>query len=337
MSNIYPVPPAKKTAITLFMFWRDDIDPGHEPHKIRIERGDLFDGARAGRRVPYKIYYPLSHGLPSLPVIIWSHGLGGSRDGAAYLSRFIASHGYAVVHPTHTGTDTGLWEGKPGHPWDVIRATHISRKATLNRFRDIPFLLDSLPGLAKEKPEIGKHMDLSRIGMSGHSFGAVTTQVMCGQMLGKGRRMYSLKDERIKCAIAYSMGPTYNRGEPAEKLYGPMDVPMLFMTGTNDDSPISGKDYTARLPIYEHAGSKQKHLLVLEEADHMVFAGSRGKLGTYDKLHLHQAIIKIVSLAFWDAYLRKDTAAMDWLTKSAITAFLNGEGRYENIAKIVTS
>lgn len=303
-------------------------DANHEPHKIRIERGDFTDERRGGRVVPYKLYYPVAQALGALPVIVWSHGLGGSRDGAAFLARFISSHGYVVIHPTHAGTDTSLWEGKPGHPWDAIRDTHISRKTTLARFRDIPFLLDRLPALAAAHPEIGEHMDLSRLGMSGHSFGAITTQVMAGQRLGKGRRMYSMREDRFRCGIAYSMSPTYNGGEDPDALYGPIAMPMLYMTGTNDVSPLSGKDYTYRLPIFEHARGPEQHLVVLEGADHMVFSGSRGQLETYENIDRHKDIIKIVSLAFWDAYLKGDPTAKDWLTGGGLERYLGGEGEH---------
>ena len=45
------------------------------------------------REVPVKISdYPASGGR--CPVVIFSHGLGGSRDGDQYLGRHWASHGY---------------------------------------------------------------------------------------------------------------------------------------------------------------------------------------------------------------------------------------------------
>ncbi len=302
------------------LYWRNKVSPENEPFQVRIDYGAITDEARAGREIPYKSYLPKTD--QKLPIVIWSHGLGGSRDGAAFLARFIAAQGFAVFNLTHKGTDASLWEGKEGHPWDNIRAAKISRKTTLDRFRDAPAFIDSLETLEQYKDKI----DMSRIGMSGHSFGASTTQVMAGQTLGKGRRMYSLKDERIKAGIAYSMTPTYNAGEDPEKLYGPINIPMLYMTGTEDVSPTSGKGYEYRLPIFENAGGPQQHLLVLDGADHMVFAGSRGKLGAYEKINLHRDIIKIVSLAFWEAYLKDSEKAHDWLTGDGLENYLGFEG-----------
>ncbi|MCB9990567.1 MAG: hypothetical protein H6867_04190 [Rhodospirillales bacterium] len=313
------------------MFWRDDIDPGHEHHKVLIHKGAFVDSSRGERAVPYKVYYPVAHDLAHLPVVIWSHGLGGSRDGAAFLARYIAGNGYVVVNIQHAGTDTGIWEGKPGHPWDVIRKAHIPRQASLDRFYDVPFVIDNLPRLAAEKPEIGAHMDLERLGMSGHSFGAMTTQVAAGQLFPDAQeQLVSLKESRISAGILYSFTPMAHLTDaPGDVLYGPMDIPLLFMTGTDDESPVDTYDYTYRMPVYEHAGSAEKSLLVLQGGDHMVFAGSRGKLEAHPKRHLHEDIIKALSLAFWDCYLKEDASAADWLKTGGAKAWLGAEAEYD--------
>ncbi|HOO50089.1 MAG TPA: hypothetical protein PLK94_02255 [Alphaproteobacteria bacterium] len=127
--------------------WNASISPDTEPHQITLGRGEWIDTNRNNRKILYKTYRPLDAGNGPFPVILWSHGLGGSREGAGFISRFIASHGYIVIHIQHHGTDSSLWEGKQGHPWDVIRNTHIPRHATLNRFKDVPFALDQLATL----------------------------------------------------------------------------------------------------------------------------------------------------------------------------------------------
>lgn len=314
----------------MLLLWKEGVDPDHEPHKVMIERDKLVDSSRGDRPVKIKIYYPVNHTMTKLPVVFWSHGLGGGVDGAAFLSRFIASHGYVMVHVQHDGTDTSIWEGKPGHPWDVIRNTPITRDMTMNRYRDIPFVLDQLPAWMAAHPEIGVHADLSNLAMSGHSFGALTTQVMAGMLFpDEQEQLVSLKEPRFKCGILYSPGSIEHLGDiqPAS-VYPKISIPLFHMTGTEDGSPLSDLGYEIRLVVYEHTQT-EKNLLVLKDGDHMVFAGSRGKLGQSKNRSLHEGIIKIASLAYWDAYLKGDCAAKEWLTGSGIEAYLDGNARYE--------
>ena len=313
------------------MFWRDNISPDNEPNKLFIKKGDFIDNNRNKRVVPYKLYYPdLKNIDDKIPLVIWSHGLGGSRDGAGYLARFLASHKYIVLNIQHIGTDSSLWEGKTGHPWDNIRKAKISRKTTLNRMKDVPFIINQMELMAKSNDEIAKFIDFENIGMSGHSFGAITTQIMAGQKLGKGERKYSMKEHRIKAAIAYSPSETYNSDEPKEEIYGSIDIPMFYMTGTNDDHPVNGKDYLHRLQIYENAKGSNQHLLILKDGDHMVYNGSRGGLGNNPKLEEHKDIIKISALAFWDSYLKNMNEAREWLQGSSYKNYLGKEGEYRN-------
>lgn len=285
------------------------------PYSVLLKKGEWIDPARGGRKVPFKIYHPADYTGEPLPVVVWSHGFGGNRDGAGFISRYLTSHGYVLVHLTHAGTDSSLWEGKPGHPWDILKNTHISRETTLDRFNDVPFALDQLPIWAAVHPEVGQVMDLSRIGMSGHSFGAMTTQVMAGQKFPMADGSLSrMREPRIMAGIAYS--PTaithLSQAEPAD-LYGPIEIPMLHMTGTKDDSPVDGYDYTHRLQIFDYSGHPEKFLQVIEGGDHMVYNGTRGQLGDNPDRELHEELIKIAAKGFWDAYLKDDARAKAWL------------------------
>lgn len=314
------------------MFWTPDIDPAKEPLRVLLKRGEFFDEKR-GRKLPYKIYYPEGEGLGKVPVIVWSHGYGGNRDGAGFISRFVASHGYVIVHVTHIGSDASLWEGKPGHPWDILRKSPITRAMTVERFADIPFVLDQLPGWMAENAEVGAVADLSVLGMSGHSFGAMTAQAMAGQKFPAGDAddhgvMAEFRERRFKAGIAYSMVPNRKlHGEAPEKyLYGPISIPMFYMTGTQDDSPLEGFSYDQRVVVYDHTGHAEKYLMVLKDGDHMVYNGTRGKLEENPLRGAHEEIIKMFSLAYWDAYLKDDAAAMAWLKGGAGADYLGGAG-----------
>ena len=314
--------------------WADGLDPDYEPHKVMIERDTLIDTARGDRPVKIKVYYPVNHTMTDLPVIIWSHGLGGSVDGAAFLSRYLSSHGYVMVHVQHEGTDSSLWEGKKGHPWDIIRATTITRDVTLNRYADIPFVLDQLRSWMEDHPDIALHADLSMLGMSGHSFGALTAQVMAGMKFPDAQgELLDLRDQRFKAGILYSPGSIEHLGDmDPNDVYPSINIPLFHMTGTKDGSPLSDLGYEMRLTVYEHTNT-EKHLMVLKDGDHMVFTGSRGKLGHTSNRKTHEAIIKVASLAYWDVQLKSDEVAREWLTEGGLKAYLRDNATYETTPK----
>ncbi|MFP4313809.1 MAG: alpha/beta hydrolase family protein, partial [Alphaproteobacteria bacterium] len=147
----------------------ENILKAEGPHRVVLKRGEFVDESRQNedgsvRSVPYKIYHPADADNKKFPLILWSHGFGGNRDGAGFISRYVASHGYIIAHLTHHGTDSSLWEGKEGHPWDILRQTKVGRPTTVNRFKDIPFVLDSLQCWAEENPETGAMIDFDNIG-----------------------------------------------------------------------------------------------------------------------------------------------------------------------------
>ncbi len=274
-----------------------------------------MDERRQNRKIPYKLYLPkVVSDNKGLPLVVWSHGLGGGRDGAGFLSRYLAGHGYAVLNIQHPGTDVSLWQGKQGHPWDIIRNTDITWEDTLARFHDVPFVLDQLERGALPDKELLERIDLSRLGMSGHSYGALTTQVMAGQPYGPSQDdLSSYKEPRFKAHIAYSQLPHWQEKHPPETLYAPLDMPILCMTGTNDLSPLRGEPYEKRLRVDQYASHPDRRSVILKDGDHMVFAGSRGQLQGYDKIPEHERIIQVSSLAWWDWHLKGEQSAKKWL------------------------
>ena len=311
------------------MYWNSEISPDREPHRVTLIRGEWVDTTRHNRTVPYKVYVPETGTNTPMPVIIWSHGLGGSRDGAGFISRFVAAHGYIIVHIQHHGTDTSLWEGKPGHPWDNIRAARIPRKHVLQRYRDVPFALRCLHD--GQVPNVDPHLfDLSRLGMSGHSFGAMTTQVMAGQRIARGRRHYDLFQPEFRAGILYSPVPGRKDHADPDLVYSGIRIPLLHITGTDDESPVEGFGYQRRLNVYNHAVHPDQHLVIIRNGDHMVFNGSRGQLADNPDRPRHEEILKIISLAWWDAHLKGNQAAQHWLSAHGITGFFGADATYHH-------
>lgn len=142
-------------------------------------RSDAWrDDNRAGRTLPVEIYYPATaahrgqdldpatqdaFALPGSmggsdlkrqkavrdaeaergdwPLVIFAHGYSGDRREASFLCHHIASHGYRVISADHIGStfaDVAAMMAKPGFD----RSVHV-QPMTVDRFGDIPFMLDS--------------------------------------------------------------------------------------------------------------------------------------------------------------------------------------------------
>jgi predicted dienelactone hydrolase len=299
--------------------WIPDAAMG--PVAVRIDKGEWTDAARGGRKVPYKIYRPETMDAAAYPLVIWSHGLGGTRDGAGFLGRYLSSHGYVHAHIQHDGTDDALWRGMPGHPWDNIRKATIPWETVRNRYLDVPFALNNLQGMYEGR------LDFSRLGMSGHSFGALTTQVIAGQLAGR-ETTEDLSDPRIKAGILYSPVPAFRHQIGGLDVYASIKKPLLHMTGSEDASPVEGFGPDRRMEVFEGAGNADQYLFFLNGADHMVYNGSRGQLESYDDIGKHQDMISIVAKAWWDAWLNGDAAARAWLTQDGVSAWLGSEGEF---------
>jgi len=287
--------------------------------------GEWTDAARANRVVPYKLYVPREATGPA-PVVIFSHGLGGSRDGAVYLLNHLAENGYVAVAVQHAGSDTpAVFSGGAMNQAGVREAT--SPGAAADRFRDIPFALDELTKMNASDARLKGRLDLSRIGMSGHSYGAVTTMALSGQSFGPGGFM-SFADPRIKAAIVYSPSKP-RRGDPAQALAG-IRMPMFHMTGTNDQNPLDPSEPASERQIpYRHLKNADKYLLVFKDGDHMIFSGRDFRGGPRPNDPRFHAWIQKASLAFWDAYLRGNADAKTYLTDGKFAAELGGEGTFE--------
>jgi len=293
-------------------------DPG--AFAVAVVRYDWLDTAR-NRPVPVKIYYP-EQGAGPFPVIVFSHGLGGSREGYEYLGRHWASHGYVVAHVQHQGSDDKVWKDQERPFREMQRAIGDTRNA-IARPLDVRFVLDQLTILARQPGPVQNRLNLKAAGIAGHSFGGWTTLAVAGEVFPGGTE----SDPRFKAAIAMSAAVDL-RHDP-DKSYGTIRIPILHMTGTRDDSPIGETRAGQRRIPFDHIQGADQYLVTLEGGDHMVFAGQRrgGRVDEKDPL-FHDLILESTT-AFWDAYLKDDAAAKSWLAGGGFQDVMGKNGKLE--------
>jgi predicted dienelactone hydrolase len=284
---------------------------------------DVTDSQRK-RTIPIRIYLP-STSSPA-PAILFSHGLGGSREGGTYLGKHWAGRGYVAVFLQHPGSDTSVWKDKPSGQRMAAMREAASGKNFLDRVKDVPAVLDQLERWNNEKGHaLAGKLNLKKVGMSGHSFGAVTTQAVSGQAIVGDKAPFT--DPRIAAAVI--MSPSSPRRGSAQSAFGKVSLPWLLMTGTKDVSPIGDIDVASRLAVYPALPAGSKYEMVLNEADHSAFTDRAlpGDKQTRNPNH-HRSILAL-STAFWDAYLLNNTSAKTWLDGDGSKSVLESKDKWQ--------
>jgi len=310
-------------------------------YEVQTEEYNWYDSTR-NREVPVKIYLPKDSTGP-FPIIIFSHGLGGSREGYKYLGEYWASHGFVSVHPTHRGSDSEVYK----HSLRPVRALALAAQDpanSINRFKDISFVIDKLYQLNVSDTLLKGKLNLDEIGAGGHSFGAYTVLGSAGMKIilpVSSQRYYT--DIRIKAAIAMSPPAKELPDSVLDQIYGGIKIPFFVMTGTKDNSPFMmfSKFTNHKGPLgittaaerripFDHMNGPNDYLLVLNGGDHMVFSGRfihTPKTRKNDPVF--QKMILYSSTAFWDAYLKHNNFAKEWLVNGGFKTILGVEGIFQ--------
>lgn len=158
-------------------------------------------------------------------LLVFSHGYGGINTASAVLMETLASHGFIVIAPEHTGNS----QGSNDDTFD---------QAAANRVPDVSFLIDTMINRSRDRGDMFyKRIDETSIGVVGHSFGGMTAVGMAAGWAG------AEPDPRVTAIVPISAvfdaelqsdertGP--NAGFTADQL-GRITVPVMLMGGTED-------------------------------------------------------------------------------------------------------
>jgi dienelactone hydrolase len=337
----------------------------YAPHAGECEVGTweaIWHDAARNRDIPVKIYYPTGPHAPQVsPVIVFSHGLGGSREAYSYLGEAWAAHGYISVHPQHHGSDADILTAskRPLKIAAALKHAAADPANLVNRPQDISFVIDRLTALAGD-PAFPLHgrLDLKHLAVAGHSFGAYTVMAVVGQAVGPAANpRYFGPDPRVVAAIAMSSQPA--AVDNLAHAYDKITVPIFHLTGTHDESlgghgasaDDGGMGHTSaagRRVAYDHTTHAPAYLLIFQGGDHMVFSGRepgaeaggesrlRKLIGSSTNANLtpanRDAMHRLVvdgSLAFWEATLRGNAEARAWLEQGGFAREVGALGTFE--------
>lgn len=288
----------------------------------------LHDDAR-NKDVVLTIEYPIRTG--SNPLLLFSHGFGGSNRSYEGLSSYWASNGYVVIRPAHK--DAASMESQGADDWR-------------NRVRDLTLILDSLDKLEKDFPELQGKIDRAKIGVGGHSYGAFTAMLLGGLKTFPGGTSYA--DPRVKAILAISpQGPAERFGITNES-FSTLKLPVFYLTGTEDKGIAESETPEWRQEAFKLSPDGDKWMIVIEGARHASFTGRMdelieaiargfdtadplGRTSTIGESRMggrnsraenaamrQQEIFGIArgsALAFWDAYLKGEAKGREALVK----------------------
>jgi predicted dienelactone hydrolase len=237
--------------------------------------------------VPARLYLPRADGQSAdhgkVPLVVFSHGLGGSRFGYSQLGRHWAEQGFASLHLQHKGSDRAVWTSGVFALVNNLQAAASDANA-IARAQDVSFGITSL--LAQ--PALASRIDAQRIAVAGHSYGANTALLVAGASVarevdGQPRRM-SFRDDRVRAAVVLSAPPFYGEGDMRPILQA-VQIPTLHVTGSEDVIRVPGyrSDPQDRVEVFKAipggAQAAPKALAVFTGATHAIFTDRTDRAG----------------------------------------------------------
>ncbi|MDR2170846.1 MAG: hypothetical protein LBP59_11950 [Planctomycetaceae bacterium] len=313
--------------IYLFSFLSMLNCAGFERYSVVTGQAVWRDSLR-NRNIPVKFFLPVaSESAQSkisgagFPVILFSHGLGGTYDRCSYLSRTWCSYGFIVISVQHPGSDDQIWKGKIRFVKE-LRDSYEQNWNCRTRAEDLRFVLDKFSALLAADKLNWLRVDLGNIGVSGYDIGSLGPLLLSGQT--PPDRGASLRDERVKAVVAMSP-PVRNPGLRNSDVYAGIKIPALFITGTKDDGIIGvTKAHQRRIP-FDYMTSGNRYLVIFNDGDHQIYAGPLFSVSNFfrrERDSVYQTAILKVSCYFWLAYLANEENAKNIINSKKINAIL---------------
>ncbi len=249
------------------------------------------------------------------PVVFFSHGSGGIRMQSTYYTVDMASHGYVVISPDHIGNTLS----------DIIVTGDLTTadlaESLGNRPLDLSFVREELELLEADDP-LSALMDFEHVGVTGHSFGALTSLRWMGQGADVDAVVAQTPPSMELNWLAIST-PLSDFTTPIQLQVGGVDL--TLPAETNADT------------VWE-AASEPRSRMTLSNAGHFTFSDMCGlniadieavaKLGVSSALEdgctkentdpeIAAAAIRHYGIGFFNVYLRESTPTLDLLTQEA--------------------
>jgi predicted dienelactone hydrolase len=326
-----PLPSVKQSSPPAPPSLSDDAPDGYKletgPLAVTEVAGLVLHDEKRNKDVRVRIFYPVIAG--KYPVVIFSHDAGGSDTCCESLTRHWATYGYITLQPTHDDSVVQRRNhgGENTQFPQAVRETLKNPALWENRPRDISFLLDSLAGLQKRVAGLNGKIDASRIGVAGHSMGSYAAEAIAGALVDlPGRPSQHFSDPRAKAVLCLSPDGPGQFGLTTHS-FSKISLPFMGITGSLDNLRPLANAAWHKIP-FERSQPGDKYEVFIQGASHMSFITAE----TVNSARSSQAAAILgytnsASLAFWDAYLKDDSAAKNFLQSDALERSSHGAAK----------
>jgi hypothetical protein len=208
----------------------------------------------------------------SYPLIVYLPGLGESAQAGVLWRNAWAKAGYMVLSVQAATAGESLFRSNMALAgnFEELARENFSPRALEARVRLVDYVLAEVKRLAASGAARYSSIDSTRVAVAGYDLGAQTASAIAGEAIGAidGRMV----EENIGAVIILSPYPGPEKGR-AQRFAG-ISIPVLQISGTDDDDPFGIVSSAARLAPWEFMPAGDKYLLVLAGATHAMLAGS---------------------------------------------------------------
>lgn len=156
----------------------------------------------------------------SFPLVVYSHGSGGFRWVATFFTEFLATRGFVVAAPDHTG-NTAL---------DTLTGAGTDPGTTAyNRPRDVSATIDAVVALSDNPADpLAGRVDADAVAVTGHSFGGFSTLASVSGFTSDLGAVAA--DDRVRAVVAMAPFTVLFSDDDLAAV----DVPTLLISATGD-------------------------------------------------------------------------------------------------------
>lgn len=236
----------------------------------------------AERNLPTSVYLPSGNG-PS-PLVVFSHGLGGSPAKFTRLHMAWAEAGFVVAAPRFPLTS----DANPDHGGEV--------GDLVNQPADVSFVLDQMLAAADDQSSpLSGRIDPTRVGAAGLSLGGATTYgVVFNDCCADPR--FTAAMIMAGAVLIFTGDNDYNRGIPTLVFHGEDDLALRYELGRSAWDALQSPTWLITLRDAPHAPPFEDPVTPWDDA------------------------VVAASIAFWDSTLGGDASGLQRMNDTVVAA-----------------